>query len=907
MRSLLEFCLISVCICCFAAPARPWADGSKQYRVTLEVNAVGKGWQEISLGAEILVKKASELSGFPFRNESFSPKQVKLTQITASGEKELEKAGFYLLTSNKEMIPAGLKLPSVKGEGGGAFEKGGMLQHLVKHRFGKQVAIPVKGGRFYLCRFRNSDGGSSPTSLYEPIHDKGTRLRKYNYNISYIPRLLPQSATDFEVLVQPDVDGKMLLFYEGRFMGKVHSLSLTETRPALMVNFPAKGKYKLNLYYQMVNNGVYLIKPDLKMPQTAAAKKVTPVILDAQKQISPREGKLYSSAYANIYGMSAMEKITPSLAMPENVIPALNISAAKNERESFQIVIAPRENFTLSAVKSEFKSASHTLAPDAVEVKIARYVPIRSAYKVSPWRFQGLITDPLEKFSKTFVRADNGNFVLWFTVNVSKNTPSGLYKGKITLAADRAGKIELPVNLKVHDFALPERSNFRTNLGMQYFTKGRNSAAVYHAAKTEAEVKKLTDLYYTEMAKNRLCPKNFTLYTPLTFKWDAPPKGMNVDAPDNFFRLYDWDFTEYNKQLDRFIGELKMNQICIYHTNAIASNVFPQLPGKKLQSGFNISSPFVTMHNQGFREMTIVGYDLTPKHSYYKLAKKITRNQYDRLVLDYLRAIAANLEKKGYLEYATILIDESENDKFLLHFLTLLKNDPLLKKIKVKGCIQGMRYYTKKDASGKYVFRDFMDIYVPQVDDGYDRLEPYYKTDYGISQERSAFMPYIAYSSRLCIDSPGITNRIIGFDVFRRGGCGVLDWEILSWHLVGKEARSVNPWTDPQGYGNGGTAYFYPPTKGYFPTQANYTVTPSLRLELMRDAAEDFDYAFMLEELVKKAKAKKIDCRSAEKTLAEINTLFYNSISWNINSAKLSQLREKIADEIVNLNKRINK
>ncbi len=897
-------CALFLCTNIFGAE---WFCDSFQYRLTLETEVDKAGWHEIAIPSGMLVDKASELSGFKFRMESFSPNRVILTQVGATGEKKFDKAGYYLLTSDREVVPVGLKLPANKGDGGGAYEKDGMLQHLVKDRFGKQIAVPVKGGQLYLCRFRNSGGGSSPTYLYEPIHDKGSRLRKYNYDISYIPRLLPQSETDFEVLVRPDVNGKMLLFYEGKFMGKVHSLSMTETKVALVANFPAKGKYKLNIYYQLVNNGVCLIKPDKKLPETVVIGNAKVNIAACDSGPSDFSGKLYSSAFTDVYALSSLEKVTPTLKMPQNEVAAVNISTAKNERESFQLVLSPKENFQLLGVEVDLKSGKNKFPVDAVEVNTVKYVPIRYAYKSSPWQFNGLIGDALVKFKREDAKVDNGNLALHFTIFADKNTQEGIYSGNIILKTDRAGKISIPLKLKVRSFALPEYSNFRTNLGMQYFTKGRNPAAVYHGAKTEAEVKKLTDLYYEKMAENRLAPKNFALYTPLSFKWDAPPKGMNVDAPDNFFRLYDWDFTEYNKQLDRFIGELKMNQICIYHTNAIASNVFPQLPGKKLENSFNISSPFVSMHNQGFREMTIVGYGLTPKHSYYKLAKKITRNQYDRLVLDYLRAIAGNLEKKGYLKYATILIDESENDEFLLHFLSLLKKDPLLKKIKIAGCIQGMRYYTQKDAEGKYVFRDFMDIYVPQIDDNYDRLEPYYKSDYGISKNRSAFMPYIAYTSRLTIDAPALSNRIIGFDVFRRGGCGILDWEILLWHLPYRTGKSLNPWSEPLGYCNGGTAYFYPPLTSGYPEKADYTITPSLRLGLLRDGAEDFDYAVMLENLIKTAKSRKIDCQNAEKLIAEISALFDNAVSWNLNSNTLISLRERIGNEIENLNERIKK
>jgi len=884
-----------------------WKEEDFQYRLTLEATVSKPGWQEVVIPENLPIEEASRLSGFPIRPESFSFNRVRLFEVTPQGEKHLPDAGYYLLSNGKELVPEELKFPVGEGNGEGASEKNGMLQHLLKSQHGKQVAVPVEAGKLYLCRFSNSGGGSSPTYLYEPIHEEGSRLRKYNYRISYVPRLLKKELSEYKVLVQPDADGKMLLFYTGTFMGKLHSLSFAETRIALMVHFDKPGTRRFRLYYQPVNAGVFLSVPEKQMEGSSCAGKTDGKLLSSEKQSASSAGRLVRSGVMEVFGVLPTEKLTPSSSLPDHEIPCVNLSAARNEKESFQLVIVPKRNFRLLGVETTLHSTAYTFPESSVEVKRVRYVPIRSANRTSPWRFQGLIGDPLVKFQEEAVKTDQGNLPLWFTVTIGKDTPPGMYKGNITLKTDRAGKISVPISLKVHSFTLPEYSSLVTNLGLQYFTKGSGPIAQYHGAKTSAEVKKLSDLYFEEMAKNRLSPKNFALYTPLTFQWDPPPKGMNVEAKDNFFRLYNWDFTEYNKQLDTFIGKLKMNQICIYHTNPTGCNLFLQLPGKELKEGFNTSSPFVTMHNQSFREMILVGYGLTPKHSYSKIARQITRDQFDRLVLDYLRAIAENLEKKGYLGYATILIDESENDQFLKHFLSLLKNDPLLKKIKVGGCIQGMGYYTKKEPSGEYAFRNLLDVYIPEIDDTYDRLEPYYRTDYSIPEDRSKFMPYIAYSSRITTDAPGITNRIVGFDIFHRGGSGLLDWEILAWHMGNREGRSRSPWTEPLGYCNGGTAYFYPPLTDGYPAEPDYTVTPSLRLELLREAVDDFDYAYLLEKTVEKAKARKIDCSGAEKLFREIDGLFDNAVTWSLNDQQLNRLRERIAEEIETLNRKMEK
>lgn len=896
--------ITGVVICMGELP--DWKQEDCQYRLTCEVSVPKPGWYEVILPENLPQQEASRLSGFPFRPESFSFNRVHICAITPQGEKALPESGYYLLPAGEELIPGDLPFPAEAGKGEGAQEKDGKLQYLVDSPRGKQIAIPVEAGKMYLCKFKNSGGGSPPTVIYEPIFEKGSRIRKYNYNVSYLPRLLRQGLAEYEILLQPDKNDKMLFYYTGSFMGKIHSLSLKETRITLLIHFDKPGTQRFRLYFQPVNSGIYLSVPEKRMTAGVPAGKITGTLISSEKQKSDNNGLLFQSDWADVFTTPATAKITPSLSLPNHKIPCVKLSTARNEKESFQLVIAPKRNFKITGIDAELKSGTHQIPRSAVEVKTVKYVPVRYAVRVSPWRYQGLIGDPLAKFENEEAKPDKGNLALWFTISIGKDVPAGLYKGNITLKTDRAGTITVPVDLKVRSFTLPDMSSFITNMGLQLFTKGSYPVALYHGAKTPAEVKKLTDLYFEKFAENRLSPKNFTMYTPLTFKWAPPPKGMNVAGKDNYFRLYDWDFTEYNKQLDHFIGKLKMNQICIYHTNPISCNVFPQLPGKELEKGFNTSSPFVTMANQAFREMTMVGYDMTPKHAYSKITQKITREQFDRLLTDYLRAIAGNLEKKGYLKYATILIDESHNEKQLTHFLSLLKNDPLLKKIKVTVCVQGTSYYTLKDQSGKYVYRKLIDTYVPEIDETYDRWETFYQTDYAIPEERSAFMPYIAYSSRITVDAPGMTNRIVGFDVFRRGGSGLLDWETVVWNTKHK-GGTTSPWIDSFGYYNGGTAYFYPPLKGGYPDQPDYTLTPSLRLELLRDAADDFDYAFLLEETIKKAKKQNIDCSKAEAVLHEIDALFDNSVIWSINDQQLSRIRKRIADEIESFDRQLKK
>jgi len=55
-------------------------------------------------------------------------------------------------------------------------------------------------------------------------------------------------------------------------------------------------------------------------------------------------------------------------------------------------------------------------------------------------------------------------------------------------------------------------------------------------------------------------------------------------------------------------------------------------------------------------------------------------------------------------------------------------------------------------------------------------------------------MNYAVSTSRLVIDTPGINNRMMGLDIFQRGGSGYFVWD----RFMGiRRERDPNPWRDP--------------------------------------------------------------------------------------------------------------
>ena len=407
------------------------------------------------------------------------------------------------------------------------------------------------------------------------------------------------------------------------------------------------------------------------------------------------------------------------------------------------------------------------------------------------------------------------------------------------------------------------------------------------------------------MCANKFTPHNVTQYSEIGMNWSPPPKGYNVDAPDNYFKLYDWDFTEFNRDLKHYVDEYGVNQFTLVHTNPSVIQRFKHLPGKEAVP-YRKDSGHISLAWQTFRETTIVGYNKLPEDDFIE----ISQDQYDRLLLDFYGTIAGNLEKNGWLDYATILVDETHYRGWgeYVHFLKLLQSHPLTKRIKAMWTLQGAYAFNLRDEeTGEYVFQDILGIWVPEAQENYQWWEKYYFTDYGIPLDRERLWTYVTHTTRVAIDSPGINNRQHGLDVFNTGGGGYLCWASFMWDKAGTGAPTSNPWIYPwTRWANGAMSFFYPPDRNGLSTKPDYTITPSLRVMTYREGVDDFEYAWLLEQLLKKAKEQGVDAAKQQAVYDDISRFFYSTMLWSQNDEWYLDLRHRIARAVVELQSQVN-
>ncbi len=188
------------------------------------------------------------------------------------------------------------------------------------------------------------------------------------------------------------------------------------------------------------------------------------------------------------------------------VIP-VRINAAKNEFESFQIILTPHKeirNFFISAGLLKNESGDILPASSVVIRKVAYVHVIRPT---DDYGKAGWYPDPLPCLEGS-VNLDAGkNHPFWLTIHVPASAKSGKYSGTLKLSADGWTR-EIPVSVRVWNFTLPEKPSIRSSFGINTTTIRQ-----YHNLRTEDELKEVTGKYYRMMSEYKIAPTDpFRLY-----------------------------------------------------------------------------------------------------------------------------------------------------------------------------------------------------------------------------------------------------------------------------------------------------------------------------------------------------------------------------------------------------------
>ncbi|MEN6406914.1 MAG: glycoside hydrolase domain-containing protein [Thermoguttaceae bacterium] len=495
----------------------------------------------------------------------------------------------------------------------------------------------------------------------------------------------------------------------------------------------------------------------------------------------------------------------------------VQLSAAKNEVESFQVVVAaPQTNLRIvDATMSDLVgSGGARLGKDCVRMYREEYVRVRcSTYRAElP---PGLYADPLvpfvdpvtgkpiEPFSerrerwgeKTTVSGHDmfalpfdvyrgQNQPIWVDVRVPKDAQAGVYRGKFRVVAQNKKTAEIPVTLTVWDFTLPDGPTHRNHFG-----ELRSLAKLYDVKPDSDRFREIEARYCQAMAEHRLNPP---------IPQHLLPK-VNSDGSLTIL-------PERHKALRKFMDDLHVTDI------QVPCPRFAQLPTSTLKPDYKEFSP----------------------------AQRAKAVRYYREFFDYLKQ--NGWDKRAYV----YLLDEPnlrENYEQILVLGEMVHEAaPDLKRLVVEQTYPHDSSWPNIDSVvdiwcplWAFIDRDTIRAKIAEGDEVFSYT--------ALVQSAPRYHPhYLQVKDKdppsWHIDSPTLDYRVPTWINRQYGITGLLYWSTVN--------KVIDPWFNPAfphpSHYNGGGLLFYPGTPCGFDGPV-----ASMRLKNIRDGMEDYEYFVLLE------------------------------------------------------------
>lgn len=187
----------------------------------------------------------------------------------------------------------------------------------------------------------------------------------------------------------------------------------------------------------------------------------------------------------------------------------VNISAARHEYESFQVVIhSPNKDLnSLSIVATDLvdEQSKAVFAASNISWRKVEYVPTGEPYY--PVKFIGMWPDPLMPV-KTINVSKNEFQPLWLTVYIPEGAIAGTYKGTVRVTTEGITPQILPITLRVYDFTLPIESHLKTafdfygHITRLRYPQGEKESDIAWSARIE----EINEKFIIEMLKYRMNP-----------------------------------------------------------------------------------------------------------------------------------------------------------------------------------------------------------------------------------------------------------------------------------------------------------------------------------------------------------------------------------------------------------------
>jgi len=567
------------------------------------------------------------------------------------------------------------------------------------------------------------------------------------------------------------------------------------------------GASPLNMLYALPGTGDHRLTISCAAPEPPGGGVVVEASLHVPDLHSTSYGERLAGGggAADLWWASSGWKISRVRPAPADEGKAVRIRAARNEAEAAQLVVRPKQALRgLTATAGPLAGpGGATMAAGAVEVLRVRYVPV-----TQPTDASGCVADwpdPLPPLVAPLDLEAGRNQPLWVRVTVPRDAKPGTYTGTIRLAAGD-WSAQVPLEVEVFDFALPDRMTCQTAFGFSPENVWR-----YQNLKTETDRRTVLEKYLANLSRHHIAPYHPAPLDPIQVTW---PKG--ADGKHTFVPQFDW--AAWDQAMARAIDQ--------YHFNSFMVSV-PGMGG----------GTFHQRHDpelHGFKEDT---------------------PEYKTAFTNYGRALEAHLKEKGWLPYAFIYWFDEPDPKDYAFVTNGFR--------KLKETCPGITRMLTEQVEPQLVGGP--NLWCP-ISDAYDHAAAEARRKQG---ERFWWYvccgPKAPYTG-LFIDHPATELRVWLWQTWQRRIDGILIWSINYWTsdtAYTDPQRPQNPYEDPMGWvsgygvpkgarqawGNGDGRFIYPPEAAADGRPAGAVLdgpVDSIRWEMLRDGVEDYEYLAIL-------------------------------------------------------------
>ncbi|WP_372935278.1 glycoside hydrolase domain-containing protein, partial [Mariniphaga sediminis] len=209
-----------------------------------------------------------------------------------------------------------------------------------------------------------------------------------------------------------------------------------------------------------------------------------------------------SDKYCKVWWSGSTYKVMKDTPLPEKK-GEIVVRAAKNETESFQVVLHPLtdlKNITI-AVSDFRKKDGALISRENVLVRKVEYVHVTKPS--GKLHTAGWYPDPLPLCQEPFDASAATNTPVWITVKVPGGAAPGKYKAEITIQSE-LWETTTPIELNIWDFTLPDTPTMRSGFNLK-----TSLIKEYHNLETEEELKEVTDRYFRSFKTYKISPYYF--------------------------------------------------------------------------------------------------------------------------------------------------------------------------------------------------------------------------------------------------------------------------------------------------------------------------------------------------------------------------------------------------------------